>query len=388
MMVQGMASLPKLAVAFINFGPYHLARLQSLSKLAQERGLEVWGLELCAGEADYPWQVEKFPLHFRHRTLFPGRRLADLSALNQARGMFLCLEDLRPQALALAGYSLAAMWAGLAWAKLRRRPIVVMGESAAADLPRAKWRETLKRWLVSRFDAALGGGAPQRSYFHALGIPAHRIFPGYDVVDNDHFGKNAQAARAKAEAGRAALGLPHSYFLSVSRFVAKKNLLGLVAAYARYRELSTAPWDLVLCGAGPEEERLRNRARHLPGVHFAGFRQADILPTYYGLAKCFILPSIRNEPWGLVVNEAMAAGLPVLVSRACGCCRDLVAEGVNGFTFAPGDLEALARLMATMASGRLDLGAMGAASRSIIAHWTPGVFARNLLRAVDAASCR
>jgi glycosyltransferase involved in cell wall biosynthesis len=383
-----MTHSKKFAVAFINFGPYHLARLESLGRLAQTRGLEVWGLELCAGEADYPWEVDAPPTHFHRRTLFPDRRLSELTPLAQVCRMVSCLEALSPQALAVAGYSLPAMWAALAWAKLRRRPIVVMGDSTATDLPRIRWRETLKRWLVSRFDAALGGGAPQRAYFHALGVPEHCIFPGYDVVDNDHFSQNAQAARAQAETHRAALGLPASYFLSVSRFVSKKNLPGLLAAYARYRELSAAPWDLVLCGAGPEEARLRNQARALPGVHFAGFRQADALPTYYGLAKCFILPSSMNEPWGLVVNEAMAAGLPVLVSRACGCRRDLVTEGVNGFTFDPRDPEALARLMVTMASGNLNLNTMGAASRRIIARWTPATFAFNLLKAIDLAESR
>jgi glycosyltransferase involved in cell wall biosynthesis len=379
----------KLAVAFINFGPYHMARLEALGRLAQERGLEIWGLELCAGEADYPWQVNSPPSHFRRCTLFSDRRLSELNPLVQVRRMFRCLETLRPQALAVAGYSLPAMWAALTWAKLRRHPVVVMGDSTAADLPRVRWRETLKRWLVSRFDAALVGGAPQRAYFHALGIPADRIFLGYDVVDNDHYfhnAQNAQAVRGQAENRRAALGLPASYFLSVSRFVPKKNLPGLLTAYAHYRELSAAPWDLVLCGAGPEEARLRNLARFLPGVHFTGFRQADALPAYYGLAKCFILPSSMNEPWGLVVNEAMAAGLPVLVSRVCGSSCDLVQEGVNGYTFDPRDPEALARLMASMSSGRLDLKAMGAASLSIIARWTPQVFAENLLKAVDAAT--
>ena len=91
------------------------------------------------------------------------------------------------------------------------------------------------------------------------------------------------------------------------------------------------------------------------------------------------------EQWGLVVNEAMAAGLPVLVSRACGCAPDLVREGVNGFTFDPYDVGGLAGLMVRMSSGELNLKTMGEASQVIIAGWTPEVFGENLLRAVDAA---
>jgi len=383
-----MKQTRKLVVFFINFGPYHLARLHSLAALAQSRGLEIWGIELCAGEATYSWQTQK-SVTFQWQTLFPDRFLHELPLPAQAGRTIACLEALRPEALAVAGYSLPFAWAALSWAKLRNRPVVVMGDSTAGDLPRTRGREALKRWLVSRFDAALVGGTPQQAYFHSLGIPKPRIFPGYDVVDNGHFARKAQAARAQAPALMASLRLPPFYFLTVCRFVPKKNLSGLLAAYASYCQWSgSTPWNLVLCGAGPEEPRLRKQAAALPGVHFAGFQQADTLPAYYGLARCFILPSRKNEPWGLVVNEAMAAGLPVLVSHACGCKDDLVQEGVNGFSFDPRDCDSLARLLLQVASGKLDLAAMGTASRRIISRWTPDTFARNLLKAVDAAESR
>ncbi len=382
-----MARKPRLAVMFINFGPYHLARLNSVGLLARERGLEVWGLELCAREDTYTWRVPQSPATFHRHTLFPGRALHEVSPPAQMHRTFACLEELRPQALAVAGYSLPFAWAALAWAKIRRRPVMVMGESTANDSPRLPARETLKRWLVSRFDAALVGGSPQQDYFHSLGLPKSRIFPGYDVVDNEHFFRGAEAARARAAELRAALGLPPSYFLAVCRFVPRKNLSGLLRAYARYRSLSASePWGLVLCGSGPEEARIRREARSLPGVHLAGFQQAETLPAYYGLARCFVLASLANEPWGLVVNEAMAAGLPVLVSRACGCRVDLVQEGVNGFTFNPHHPEALASLMLKMAAGEVNLEAMGAASRRVIANFTPEVFARNLFQALEAAN--
>jgi glycosyltransferase involved in cell wall biosynthesis len=116
----------------------------------------------------------------------------------------------------------------------------------------------------------------------------------------------------------------------------------------------------------------------------AGFKQPKDIANYFSNAICLILPSIY-ETWGLVVNEAMAAGLPVLVSRACGCAPDLVQEGINGFTFDPYDVDGLARLMVRMSSGEVDLQAMGRASRKIIADWTPEVFAENLFKALEAA---
>jgi glycosyltransferase involved in cell wall biosynthesis len=109
------------------------------------------------------------------------------------------------------------------------------------------------------------------------------------------------------------------------------------------------------------------------------------LPAYYALAGAFVLAS-TSETWGLVVNEAMACGLPVLVSKRCGCAQDLVADGRNGFTFDPLDVQALTRLMLRMASPGLDLAAMSRASREIIARWTPSLWANNLRLASAAAS--
>jgi glycosyltransferase involved in cell wall biosynthesis len=115
-----------------------------------------------------------------------------------------------------------------------------------------------------------------------------------------------------------------------------------------------------------------------------GFRQYDELPRYYGAAGAFVLAS-TTEQWGLVVNEAMAAGLPVLVSERCGCAPDLVEPGRNGYTFDPHDTQALARLMLEVASDACDRAGMGAASRAIVARWGPDRFAAGLEAAARTA---
>ena len=109
----------------------------------------------------------------------------------------------------------------------------------------------------------------------------------------------------------------------------------------------SAPWSLVLLGDGPLKSdlcRLISDLRLDACVHLPGFKQYHELPVYYGLASAFVHAS-TTEQWGLVVNEAMASGLPVLVSNRCGCAQDLVKEGVNGFTFDPCNVEQLAQLM-------------------------------------------
>ena len=219
-------------------------------------------------------------------------------------------------------------------------------------------------------------------------MPRDRIFPGYDVVDNEHFQRGAAQAQANAPALRARLGLPENYFLASSRFIEKKNLPRLLSAFAAYKESAPAgSWPLVLLGDGPLRAQLEDQIRQLNltrHVTLPGFKQYQDLPVYYGLARAFIHAS-TSEQWGLVVNEAMAAGLPVLVSAQCGCAADLVVDGRNGFVFNPCNVDEMAAMLKRVTTDECDLRAMGAASREIIANWSPAKFANGMRQAVECA---
>ena len=182
--------------------------------------------------------------------------------------------------------------------------------------------------------------------------------------------------------------LPRHYFLSTCRFVQEKNLHRLLIAYAAYRSVAgLRAWHLVLVGDGPLKEelvRLRQQLGLQASVHFVGFQQYDQLPVYYGLAEALVLPSV-SETWGLVVNEAMAAGLPVLVSNLCGCAKDLVSEGLNGFSFDPRNANAIRDTMVHLSSNRCDRQAMGDRSRDLVRSWSVEFFANSLWHAAKVA---
>jgi glycosyltransferase involved in cell wall biosynthesis len=221
-------------------------------------------------------------------------------------------------------------------------------------------------------------------------MPAERVFIGYDVVDNEYWGRVTQEAVREQDKWRRLYNLPaERFFLTVCRFVPKKNLPGLLRAYALYACLASgSPWHLVIAGTGPMEEEIRSLIAQLglgELVHLPGYLSAEQLGPLYALASTFILPSLYSEQWGLVVNEAMAARLPVLVSNICGCAPDLVIEGVTGFTFDPRDERRLAELMLRMHSGEVDLKKMGRAAQKHIANYSPDLFARNLLQAAEVA---
>jgi len=240
--------------------------------------------------------------------------------------------------------------------------------------------------MVGLCSAALVGGSRHRDYLTKLGMAQNRIFLGYDAVDNDHFREGASKARQHAESERRRLGLPPEYFLSCCRFGAKKNLTALITAYAGYRDLTERPWALVLLGDGelrPAVTALVESLGLQNCVILAGAKGYNELPAYYGLARCLVHAS-TTEQWGLVVNEAMAAGLPVLVSERCGCSPELVQEHVNGYTFRPTDTERLAHLMLHVAADSALCKRLGEASASLVSAWGPQRFAAGLVGAVRA----
>jgi glycosyltransferase involved in cell wall biosynthesis len=226
-----------------------------------------------------------------------------------------------------------------------------------------------------------------------LGMAPERISLGYDAVDNFYFANQAEGVRNHKLEIRTKHNLPENYFLASARFIEKKNLLRLLESYARYRELAGESQnlmriatirDLVLLGDGPlrpELCRLISSLRLQHCVRLPGFIQYGELPVYYGLADAFIHAS-TTEQWGLVVNEAMASSLPVLVSSRCGCASDLVQEGRNGFTFDPYNGEQMAELMLRISASDFPLSTLGSESQRIIASWGPARFASG----VEAAS--
>ncbi len=301
------------------------------------------------------------------------------------------LDLLAPEAVAIPGWGTPAAVSALRWCLRRGSRALLLSESTRQDSPRRWTTEQVKRRVLSLFDACVVGGIRHREYVLELGLAKDQVFSSCDVVDNDHFSRGAANAKTEAEKLRATLDLPENYFLACARFVPKKNLAFLICSFGRYTKCSSgSPWNLVLVGDGPLRSQLQQAASDAgveSRVIFRGFQQYEALPAYYGLAGALVLPS-TSEPWGLVVNEAMATGLPVLVSTACGCAPDLVKNGVNGYTFDPSDESALADLLAEVSSPRCDRAAFGRASREMIASRTPETFAQAVLQAYHSSLSR
>jgi glycosyltransferase involved in cell wall biosynthesis len=381
----------RVSVCFTNFGPYHVARLRALAEALRPRGGRLVAYEVAAAERTYPWAVARGEEPFDWVTLFPGRVLETVPRGECAAAMARALERDRPDFVGVVGYARPESTAALAWAARARRPAILLSESQRLDHARVWWKEAVKRGRVRRCAAGLVGGPRHRAYLADLGLPAERVALGYNAVDNAYFAARAAAERQAPDARR---GLPaRPYFLAVNRFVPEKNLPRLVRAFARYRREARdrAPWDLVLCGDGPGASEVHDAiaAAGMPeAIHCPGFLQADALPRWYAFAGAFVHPSLL-EPWGLVVNEAAACGLPLLVSERAGCAETLVPEDgpATGRRFDPADEDVLAASLTWMAGlPDAERGRLGRRAAAVVAEWGPERFARGMLEALEIAA--
>jgi glycosyltransferase involved in cell wall biosynthesis len=254
-----------------------------------------------------------------------------------------------------------------------------MSDSNAHDATRHLRTEFCKQLFVkSLYDGAVVAGRCSADYVRSLGMTSSCIRYGYDVVDTHYFETEVERIRRSSQPG--AFGLPNSYFLFVGRLVPEKNVATLLGSFEAYRR-SGGKRSLVIVGSGPLSAELRSLTASngcSEHVVFAGHKDYRQILPYYAFAECLILPSFRDQ-WGLVVNEAMASGLPVIVSNVCGCCDDLVRHGKNGFVFDPSSGPELTELLldvSGMTQERREQ--MGAISRLIISdfsleHWATSV---------------
>lgn len=391
-----MASVPvrRVCIHWPRFGPLQLNRLRAAHEVLGAEEVEVVALETATTSANYAWRVERGATPFERVTVFQNEQYDEITPRRMHQGMIDALDRLQPDAVHIHSYSTPDARACLTWCRENRRVAVLMAESREADAPRVWWKEAIKRVLVSQFDAAQASGSASARYTAQLGIDPSLIFVGYSVVDNAFFREAAAQVRVAPSAARSLPGLadPTPYFFASGRFMERKDWPTLLLAYSQYRRLVTerglSPWRLVLLGDGdlrPEIEAMI-RDEQIAAVSLAGWRHIEDLPAYYALASAFVHTAAVDQ-WGLVVNEAMACGLPVLVSTGTGCAEDLVDQGKNGYRFAPGDIDELARRMTELAHGA-DLAAMSTASEAIIGRWPLQRFGTSLLQAMHAGRDR
>lgn len=271
--------------------------------------------------------------------------------------------------------------------------VLLRGEShlnrPAGSFLKSSVKARLLPWLFRRVDGFLAIGTLNREFYLHYGVPEERIFMMPYAVDNTFFRQRVAEARPFREKLREALGLEpgRPVILYASKFQKRKRPSDLLEAYIRLSPDGVEEPAAYLLFIGDGEERavleMRVRALGWTSVKFLGFKNQTELPRYYDLCDVFVLPS-EDEPWGLVVNEVMNAGKPVIVSDRVGCGPDLVRCGENGFVFPVGDVEALARCLHDVTVNPELCRRMGEAGLRIISTWNFEADVTGLLQALES----
>lgn len=337
-------------------GDYHRARWKALS--AWIGGSQCFAADLGSADELYQWhQTDRDPNH----AVLVNKPVEQVGGWEAFRAFRRLVLQKKITHVSIPGYGCPAYLLMLAWSRLTGRRVLMFaeswypGSSLADRVKGAMLRILTHRCLVS--------GEKARSHFvERLKYPANRLQTGYSVVDNYHFlrkaGKENETLSSEEK-------LPE--LLCVARFVTDKNLVMLIKAFKK--SVLARKWKLVLVGGGPlrgdlEELGRDSRVEVREWVDYAG------LPDLYRRSACFVLPSLF-VPWGLVVNEAMASGLPVLLSTSVGASPDLLEEGENGWSFDPGKVNELTQVLDRVAATPMDrLEQMGQRSREIVRHYS------------------
>ncbi|MDB5055006.1 MAG: glycosyl transferase group 1 [Bacilli bacterium] len=297
-------------------------------------------------------------------------------------GVLYTLIRYKPQKLILGGYDSITSILALGFTKFLRVETILWYESTQeSENLNSGILKKIKRSLIKSFSKYAVPGESAKANLICMGVKPENIYIASNVVNNNYFYEAVQVYKTQKSLLKERLGLTGQVILFVGQLIERKGLQVLLNAYIK---LEVENISLLIVGDGPlRHEYERFCADHeLYNVRFAGFQDMDSIPEYFAAGDLFVLPSYR-EVWGLVVNEAMASGLPVLCSKYAGCSYDLILEGVNGYTFDPNNEAELTLKLREMLSDLIKLEAMGEASTTIINQFTIETSVRGIVEALN-----
>ncbi|SKA37213.1 Glycosyltransferase involved in cell wall bisynthesis [Enhydrobacter aerosaccus] len=295
------------------------------------------------------------------------------------------ISDGRFDAFIVPGWALWSYWQATIACRRNGVPVLVRGDSQLVTQRGGVMRlvkELVFPQVLRCFDGFLYVGQRNRDYLIHYGVPAERLFFSPHCVDNDAFKKASEAARHLRPEPPPS---DRPRLLFVGKLIPRKNPLDLLRAAALLQKRGVAV-EVLFAGSGDLADELADFAKTAGlAVQFLGFANQTQLPAIYAAADVIVLPS-RIETWGLVVNEAMACGLPAIVSDAVGCAPDLVETGRTGAVHRLGDIPALAEAIETVLHADRPAQRRNVAER--IAAYSPAAAATGILEGAATVRAR
>jgi glycosyltransferase involved in cell wall biosynthesis len=356
--------------------PYMVERFDAL---ATRRNLDFEAWFSARTESDRSWKVDESQWRFSYRYLPSVELRASALALPSP-----LLRGRAPDVL-VSLYAGADFVAGSTLARHRGARIAFWVEvTYDAWVKRRRWKEAVKSRILPSADGILTAGDDGHSFARRYGVSDDRIHHVPHVVDFERLARGARLAEGERDRLRAELGVRGVTFVYVGRLWAGKGLTYLLEAFGELQARDVGEVSLLLVGDGSDEDELRARARALGlrNAVFYGFQREEALPRLYAASDVFVFPTL-GDPFGMVVLEAMACGLPVISTTAAGEISERVVEGVNGFLVAPASSGQLLERMTVLARDEALREAMGSASVRKVAGQSPDAWAEAFERALD-----
>lgn len=348
----------------------------------------------CESEFDRQWK----PVHdppFSHKQSFnlsytrvvkrPGRvSFTDKRQVHIPLGLWFDLWRFRPDVVISGQMGAPSLIAGI-YALIARKCFIVWFYGTFHTERDISWKQRLLRKVLIRMaDAFIGMGIEARRYVESLGVQSEAIFDARNAIETSLL--PAHLSPEKRSAIRKELGISGLCYLYVGRLIPSKGITQLLEAWEVFCQHQDVQASLVIVGDGDQKENLVGRVpeRGLRGVRFVPFVQPDELPKIYRAADVLVFPSL-GDTWGLVVNEALTFGLPVICSKYAGCAPDLVVDGRNGWLVDPEDRGDLVRALRQAWHARDKKEDMAEAARESVAGLTIPSMAEGFCRAVEYA---
>lgn len=297
----------------------------------------------------------------------------------------------RPDIVIIHGYNHLTNLLALLLCKMLHIKVILRADSRTLSQQKNIQRVLgyIKQHIVCSYDGYLTIGTLNRAYYLDYGIPSGKLFDAPLCVDNERFAGRSYDQNARRREKRRELGITLStiVILFAGKLIPRKRAEDVIRAFARVR-VRREMIQLVIAGSGEGEERLRRIASDMQiedKVMFVGFVNQSSLSSLFAACDMFVFPS-QDEPWGLIVNEVMSAGLPVIVSDDVGAGADLVVGKGTGLVYPMGDVEALAdaiERLVTTPELRVD---MGLRAVEVIREWDIAASVQGIVRAIRSLS--
>ncbi len=321
---------------------------------------------------------ETYTYQYPYQILFDAC-LEDIPFKLRLKALFQQFHEFKPSVLNITGYFDPAQVLLMFYARLRGVRVVLSSESSSEDHNRSFPKEILKKLIVNTANSYFCFGTTSAEYLESLGVNKKKIkVKNAAVIDDD-------IVRYKYRQAKVLSKVNGITFIYVGRLAKEKNLILMIHAFINIINSVGTNLKLKLVGAGPQKEELELLAKEYPQISFEGSKAWYEIPSDLAKSDVLILPSI-SEPWGLVVNEAMVCGMPVIVSKKCGCVPDLVQNNINGFSFEPLDQNELENAMRFFIQEPNAIRRMGQASEEIITPFSVVKVARAMVNEYDALS--